>query len=74
MKIESTGKAPSGKPIITLRLGGPDLGIIEGLLETALKHTPKTAETEKTIQRMQAMKRCFNSPRVQDWIYEMPEF
>lgn len=61
MKLESTGTAPSGPPIINLRLSLADLEILQGLVKVALAHTPETSDTAKTVQRMRAMSRCFNS-------------
>ena len=68
MKITSTGTAPSGHPIINLRVGANELDILRGMLTVAITHTPETSETAKTVQRMRAMLRCLNSAPVAQWI------
>jgi hypothetical protein len=68
MKFDSTGLAPSGKRALTLRVGEHELEIIKELLINAIKHTPRTKEAAKTIERMRAMVRCINKPEVQEWI------
>ena len=68
MKLDTQETAPSGKPVLKLRVGCAELAILRGLIYTALAHTPKTPETEKTLNHMRAMSRTLNSAEISAWI------
>lgn len=57
MKIEKSEIAPSGNLRLACYLGEEELTIMLALLQNSLKHTPRTEETDKTIERMRAMAR-----------------
>jgi hypothetical protein len=68
MKIDHTGKSPSGNRVLTLRLGVEELQIIKGLLKTARAHTPHTPTTRTMMARMKSMAACFDSALVAQWM------
>lgn len=57
MKIEKSEIAPSGNIRLACYLGEEELTIMLALLQNSLMHTPRTDETDKTIERMRAMAR-----------------
>ncbi len=68
MKFDCEEVAPSGRPVLKLRLGAEELDIVKGLVKQALIHTPRTATTESMISRLKAMARCLDSVTVAEWI------
>ena len=61
MKLTHTEIAPSGAPVINLRIGKDEVLILRGLVANARLHTPRTPDTETTCQRLGAMGRTLNS-------------
>ncbi len=68
MKFDCEEIAPSGRPVLKLRLGAEELEIIRGLVLSGLRFTPIIPATEQMHSRMKAMSRCLNSDAVAQWI------
>lgn len=60
MKIDHTETAPAGHLRYVLRTSWQEIEIMNGLIEKAYQHTPRTRYTAKTLAQLKAMKRQLN--------------